>query len=100
MALTRCPPLFSQIFTYPLDQVAEDCVPMRLDQYVKVENLREDFHKLPFLTQEHHIEITPETPYALKLNPDLVTTLREYYAIDFKTFEYDPSIIPPGLMEE
>lgn len=100
MAFTRCPPLFSQIFTYPLEQVEEDCIPMRLDQFITVENLQEDFNKLSFLTQSHEIKLTPESPYELKLSAALVDRLREYYAIDFKTFGYDSTVVPPELMAE
>jgi hypothetical protein len=70
--------------------IPEGCVPVRLDNFVRLESLSDDFHNLPFVDQEvvfpHY---TPSYKTRVAYPPLLQDLVRETCREDFELFGYD-----------
>jgi hypothetical protein len=69
----------------------EDCAPIRIDQVIRLENIREDFHSLPFVKQSVWLPVWNSKGGSGLYGRSLQNRVRKYYAKDFIYFGYNPS---------
>ena len=73
------------------DKKHENCVPVKIDSFIRLEHMREDFHKLPFVDEEYAIPHwnKTKTSMKIKLTPRAISAIQEKFYDDFIAFGYD-----------
>ena len=85
------PPLMRTLFDTIFDNpIQENCVPVRLDAYLKLETLEEDFQKLPFVNQLQRFPHENAAPKIIDtLDDTSIDYVQKHYQKDFEYFGYD-----------
>lgn len=86
------PTLYDSFYNSP---IPEGCIPVRIDRFLRQENLQSDFDSLPFLDKK--IEI-PKLNVSLKKQIAFgiyaTEQIKNFYFKDFEFFGYDPEKTP------
>lgn len=83
--------LCGQLKQYPEYIPPQGCMPMRLDFVLKVENLEEDFCKLPFVQQKIHLPVLNKGKTKDRYTDETQEMVKKYRENDFTRFNYPTS---------
>jgi hypothetical protein len=86
--------LYYDLKQYDGYQAPKDCVVFKISSFLRLENLEEDFNKLPFVKEWTPIPKLNETPSGCnpKYTKRTAALVAKYRAEDFEVFGYDTAI--------